>query len=133
MLKINKKVEYALMALKFMAYEKTQGQVTSAREICDRLGTPFDTTSKVMQCMNNFQILKSVKGTKGGYTLACELGSITYMQLERMIEKKDSENVCGQGAHICELYENCNIVSSIEGLNASLNTYLERLTLKQLF
>ena len=71
MLKINKKVEYALMALKFMA-DKTHSAIpnnqdnevvilTSAREICDEFNTPFDTTAKVMQLMNNHDILKSVK------------------------------------------------------------------------
>ena len=68
MLKINKKVEYALMALKFMAEEKAIGKITSAREICDKFNTPFDTTAKVMQAMNHHKILNSVKGTKGGYT-----------------------------------------------------------------
>ena len=66
MLKINKKVEYALIALKLML-EKEQGELTTAREVSDKFHTPFDTTAKVMQMMNSARMLESVKGVKGGY------------------------------------------------------------------
>ena len=39
MLKLNRKVEYGLVALKHMA-TKPEGALTSVREICDRFGTP---------------------------------------------------------------------------------------------
>jgi len=133
MLKINKKVEYALMALKFMAEEKAIGKITSAREICDKFNTPFDTTAKVMQAMNHHKILNSVKGTKGGYTLAKDLCEITYMELNRIVEKKYSQSICQSSKGLCELYDICNIINPIDRLNATLNNYLESLTIKDLF
>ena len=54
MLKINKKTEYALMALKFIG-ERENGALVTVREICDVLKTPFDTTAKVMQAMNHHE------------------------------------------------------------------------------
>ncbi|MBC7540904.1 MAG: Rrf2 family transcriptional regulator [Bacteriovorax sp.] len=142
MLKINKKVEYALMALKFMA-DKTptlsiNGQsneqitLTSAREICDEFNTPFDTTAKVMQLMNNHEILKSVKGIKGGYSLNKDLSKITYMNLVRLIEGKEVGRVCITNKGTCELFGKCNIVSPIELLNRKLNLFLETLSLADL-
>ena len=132
MLKINRKVEYALMALKFMS-EKSEENLTSAREVCDQFSTPFDTTAKVMQSMNQYGILKSVKGTKGGYFLSKSLSQITYMDLTRIVEKKDNSNVCMGNKGLCELYSSCNIVDPIEKLNRTLNEYLEKLTIAELF
>lgn len=136
MLKINKKVEYALMALKFMA-DKNRGPetntLTSAREVCDEFKTPFDTTAKVMQLMNNQDILKSVKGIKGGYSLNKSLNEITYMELVRLIEGKEHlGRVCESKQGTCELYGKCNIATPVEKLNRKLNLFLETLTLEDL-
>ncbi|MBI2521025.1 MAG: Rrf2 family transcriptional regulator [Bdellovibrio sp.] len=133
MLRINKKVEYALMALKFMSDEKTQGELASAREVCDKFHTPFDTTAKVMQAMNNSGILQSVKGIKGGYILARDLNTLTYMELARILEKKMGESLCRGSEGNCELLKDCNIAAPIERLNITLNQYLDQLSIKQLF
>lgn len=137
MLKVNKKVEYALMALKFMADKarpNSNGQhtLTSAREICDEFNTPFDTTAKVMQLMNNQEILKSVKGIKGGYSLNKDLSEITYMNLVRLIEGKVVGRVCVTDKGTCELFGKCNLATPLELLNRKLNLFLETLTLADL-
>lgn len=133
MLKINKKVEYALMALKFMADKNDYSPLVSAREICDAFHTPFDTTAKVMQVMNNHDILKSVKGIKGGYSLNKNLNDITYMELVQMIEGRlDLGRVCTNHKGTCELIGKCNISTPVENLNKKLNTFLENLTLAEL-
>ena len=138
MLKINKKVEYALMALKFMADKQSQSlesehALTSAREICAEFNIPFDTTAKVMQQMNNQDILKSTKGIKGGYSLNKNLDEITYMELVRLIEgKKEIGRVCSGTKGTCELFSKCNITTPVEQLNRKLNAFLETLSLSEL-
>ncbi len=133
MLKINKKVEYALMALKFMADKNDSIPLVSAREVCDAFHTPFDTTAKVMQVMNNHDILKSVKGIKGGYSLNKSLTEITYMELVQMVEGRDEiGRVCTNHKGTCELIGTCNISTPVENLNKKLNTFLENLTLAEL-
>lgn len=133
MLKINKKVEYALMALKFMADKNDQATLVSAREICDAFQTPFDTTAKVMQVMNSHDILKSVKGIKGGYFLNKNLGEITYMELVQMIEgREELGRVCSNHKGTCDFIVKCNISTPVENLNRKLNAFLENLTLAEL-
>ena len=133
MLKINKKVEYALMALKFMADKNDSTPLVSAREICDAFLTPFDTTAKVMQVMNNHDVLKSVKGIKGGYSLNISLNDITYMELIQMIEgREELGRVCTGHKGTCELLGKCNISTPVENLNRKLNSFLENLTLAEL-
>lgn len=120
------------MALREIA-ARDGGELTSAREICDRFKIPFDTTAKVMQAMNNAGILCSVKGTKGGYLLARSLESISYMDLVHLIEGKETEHFCESSKGQCELMGLCNISTPIEELNRKLNEFLENLTLHDLF
>ena len=129
MIKINRKVEYALMVLKLMK-EKTNGDLTTAREVCDRFETPFDTTAKVMQLMNNAEILHSHKGVKGGYTLACDLSQVSYMELVELIEGKSFMMDCHEGP--CELIHKCNISQPIKRLNDYLINIFNALSLNEL-
>lgn len=132
MIKINKKIEYAMIALKYIATQE-EGKLTSAREICDRFHTPFDTTAKVLQVMNNKGLLSSTKGIKGGYTLTRPLSQITFTELGRMIEGKESfGKFCENSKGVCDLYGICNIVTPIEVLNNKVNSFLSELTLEEL-
>jgi Rrf2 family protein len=129
MIKINRKIEYALMALKLMK-EKNLSELTTAREVCDRFETPFDTTSKVMQLMNNCGILLSHKGVKGGYTLARDLSEVSYMELVELIEGKSFMMDCHEGP--CDLYHKCNITQPIKRLNDYLINIFNSISLNEL-
>tara|TARA_B100001971_G_scaffold200866_1_gene212902 strand:+ start:619 stop:1074 length:456 start_codon:yes stop_codon:yes gene_type:complete len=129
MLKINKKVEYALIALKLML-EKEQGELTTAREVSDKFHTPFDTTAKVMQMMNSARMLESVKGVKGGYYLSCDLSNVSYMDLAEMIEGKSLSIDCETVK--CSLLGSCNISGPIKKLDQYLNVFFRDLSVKEL-
>ena len=119
------------MALKFIATRKN-GELTSAREICQNFQTPFDTTAKVMQKMNAAGILKSVKGIKGGYSLNTPLKEVTYMELVSLIEGKLVGRVCETEKGLCENFNLCNIIHPVEQLNRILTDFLKELTLEEL-
>lgn len=129
MIKINRKVEYALMVLKAMK-DKELSDLTTAREVCDRFHTPFDTTAKVMQQMNAGGILQSQKGVKGGYTLAKDLSKVTYIDLAQMIEGKSFMMDCHEGP--CDLYHTCNISQPIKRLNDYVLSIFSTLTLNEI-
>ena len=129
MIKINRKVEYALMVLKLVK-EKGPSELTTAREVCDRFELPFDTTAKVMQQMNGADFLHSHKGVKGGYTLARELSSISYIELAELIEGKSFMMDCHEGP--CDLIHTCNISQPIKRLNDYLINIFSSLTLHEL-
>ncbi len=130
MLKINRKVEYALMVLKFML-KKNKGELTSTREICQNFHTPFDTTAKVMQTMNNKKILSSMQGVKGGYFLTCNLNKINYIEFVNIIEGKKISLGCDSKG-TCHLQETCNIKTPITHLNNKLVNYLSTITVEEL-
>lgn len=129
MLKVSKKLEYALMALKFMS-ERPAGSLTSAREVADTLNIPFDPTSRVMQIMNNKGLLSSHQGKNGGYFLKLPLTEISYGELSEMIEGKLTNVKCIQGK--CEMVSCCTILSPIEKLNLKTTEFYFNLKLGEL-
>ena len=129
MIKLNRKVEYALMVLKLMKDKESQ-ELTTAREVCDRYETPFDTTAKVMQLMNTAGILHSQKGVKGGYTISKDLSEVSYLELVELIEGKSFMMDCHEGP--CELINKCNISQPIKRLNDYLITIFNSLSLNEL-
>jgi Rrf2 family protein len=129
MIKLNRKVEYALMVLKLMK-DKGPQELTTAREVCDRYETPFDTTAKVMQLMNTAGILHSQKGVKGGYTISKDLSEVSYLELVELIEGKSFMMDCHEGP--CELINKCNISQPIKRLNDYLITIFNSLSLNEL-
>lgn len=129
MIKVNRKVEYALMVLKLMK-EKKLNELTTAREVCDRFDVPFDTTSKVMQLMHNGGILNSHKGSKGGYSLGRSLLDISYRELVEMIEGKSIMMDCHEGP--CDLIHKCNITQPIRRLNDYLVSIFNSISLNEL-
>jgi Rrf2 family protein len=129
MIKINRKVEYALMVLKLMQ-DKGPLDLTSAREVGEKFGAPFDTVSKVMQLMNSHGLLISHKGVKGGYLLSKDLSEVTYLDLVKIIEGKNLMMDCHEGP--CEMFSQCNIIMPIKRLNDYLLTIFQSLSLSEL-
>jgi Rrf2 family protein len=130
MLKITKKIEYALMALRHMR-ERPKGELTTAREICDKYGAPFDTTAKVLQLLNAKGVVRSIQGVKGGYELDKPLNTISYRDLEVIIEGRTSALSCLSERSKCELIESCNIISPVQRLEFKLNEFLEKLSIEE--
>lgn len=132
MLKVNKKVEYALMSLKYMA-EKPESDLSTAREICDNLHIPFDPTARALQLLNQEDILSSIKGVKGGYKLNRPLSEVSFMQLSQIIEKQVDHSFCtDKSGKACELSENCTISSPMQNLGFQVNQFFNQLNLNEL-
>ena len=120
MIKLNKKVEYALMVLKHLKNHEAQ-DLTTAREISDLYQIPFDTTAKVMQQLNTAGWLLSLKGVKGGYCLSQDLNLVTLVDVVELIEQKSFGMSCENGP--CELISTCNITTPYK----KIHDYIERM------
>ena len=65
MLRLSKKADYALMAMKHLAQTQT-GTSTSAREIAESYDIPIELMAKVLQKLVRKGLLVSTQGTRGG-------------------------------------------------------------------
>ena len=131
MLKLSKKLEYALIILRHLSDSKDQ--IITAKEICDKFSTPFDTTSKVLQSLNQEGLISSKQGARGGYCLEKTLQTISFLELAQIIEPRLPTIDCIQEGKQCEQASTCNIITPMQQLNDHLNGFLNSLTLEQLF
>ena len=69
MLRLSKKTDYALMAMKHLALLGDRGS-SSAREIAEQYDIPVELMAKVLQRLARRKLLQSHQGTRGGYELA---------------------------------------------------------------
>ena len=69
MLRLSKKADYALMAMKHLA-TRTDLASASAREIAEEYDIPVELMAKVLQRLARRGLLTSHQGTRGGYRLA---------------------------------------------------------------
>src|SRR5258705_6359416 len=68
MLRLSKKADYALMAMKHLA-QKRDVSSTSAREIAEQYDIPIELMAKVLQRLVRLRLLAPPQGARGGYML----------------------------------------------------------------
>lgn len=132
MFKINRKIEYALIALKHMSH-KTQGQLTSAKEICDIYQTPFDPTARVLQIMAQHGIVRAEHGAHGGYQVIKDLSKISLAELTDMLTGPIEIANCFHGDYShCELTASCNVVGPMLNLNEKISSLFRTIVVTDL-
>ena len=132
MFKINRKIEYALIALKHMS-NKAPGQLTSAKEICDLYHTPFDPTARVLQIMAQHEILRAEQGAHGGYQILKDLNKITVGDLSDIIVGPLEIASCFHGDYShCGLTTSCNVIGPMLNLNERISALFHTLKVTEL-
>jgi Rrf2 family nitric oxide-sensitive transcriptional repressor len=129
--RLNRKVEYALMALKIMA-QKRAGQLTSTKEVVDLIGCPFDATAHILQLLVQKDILRSEQGAKGGYVLVRDLTHLSVLDLMEMILGPIAIVRCLDEHSDCDLKGQCNIVSPVANLNRKLIEFYRSVSVGEL-
>lgn len=129
--RLNRKVEYALMALKVMA-QKRAGELTSAKEVVEKTGCPFDATARVLQQMAQKGVLRSEQGAHGGYVLIRDLTRVSFYELNEMIIGPLALAKCLTDEPDCDLKKSCNIISPISVLNRKMAEFYQDLSVGEL-
>src|ERR1700740_1173060 len=107
MLRLSKKADYALMAMKHLALRGDR-ESSSAREIAEPYDIPIELLAKVLQRLVRRGLLASHQGTRGGYQLARGPGSITVADVIQAIDGPVTVTACSTEEASCEQYAKCN-------------------------
>jgi FeS assembly SUF system regulator len=108
MLRLSKKADYALMAMKHLA-QKPGAPSTSAREIAEQYDIPIELLAKVLQRLVRTGLLVSTQGTRGGYTLSRASAAISVADVIQAIDGPLTVTACSTEKNTCEQYSKCNI------------------------
>ena len=108
MLRLSKKADYALLAMRHLAANAERGAV-SARELAEAYDVPPELLAKVLQKLVRGRLLTSVQGIRGGYGLARPAGAISVVDVIHAIDGPLTVTACSETNHNCEQYSKCNI------------------------
>lgn len=131
MVKLSRKTEYALISLKHLG-TKNMNELTSAKEISNLYGAPFDVVSRVLQILNQGGIVKSIQGVQGGYLLIKNLSDVSFYELIELIEGPLSLVKCIHDNVSCEMAKSCNIISPLAALNEKITDFYKTIKISEL-
>jgi FeS assembly SUF system regulator len=108
MLRLSKKADYALMAMKHLAI-RTDAASASAREIAEQYDIPVELMAKVLQQLARRGLLTSHQGTRGGYQLSKPSTSISVADIIQAIDGPLTMTSCSTEDEQCEQFTKCNV------------------------
>ena len=133
MVKLNRTTEYSLMAISYIR-NKPNGEVSSAREISEFYGVPFEILAKTLQKLKEKGVIASTYGTRGGYILSKDLNALDLGTFLRMMEGPVSLVSCStpENHHDCEYLSKCNLKGAMFNLNTRIAEFLHRISLEEI-
>ena len=108
MLRLSKKADYALMAMKHLAV-RTDAASASAREIAEQYDIPIELMAKVLQQLARRGLLTSHQGTRGGYQLSKPTTAISVADIIQAIDGPLTMTSCSTEDEQCEQFMKCNV------------------------
>ena len=138
MLKLSKKVDYALILLGRL-HEGGQAPgaaslpAESAREMAERHNLPQPMVANILKSLTAARILTSTRGAQGGYSLAREARRISLAELVEALDGPIGLMDCTQAATRCELESGCPMHSPIQRVQAKFREFMTAYTLADIF
>ena len=107
-MRLSKKADYALMAVRHLALRSGPSSA-SAREIAEQYDIPIELMAKVLQRLVRAGLLISTQGTRGGYTLSRPSEAISVADVIQAIDGPFTVTACSSEKNDCEQYSKCSI------------------------
>ena len=131
MLKLTKKADYALMAMKHLA-EQSSGAARSAKDVSDAYGIPPEALAKILQRLAKAGLLHSQHGINGGYTLARPAHTISAFEVIQAIDGPLFITSCVTVRGECDQSDRCNIREPLRKVNESIEGVLKRIKISHM-
>jgi len=131
LLKLTKKADYALMAMKHLAEHSAEGS-RSAKDVADAYGIPPEALAKILQRLVKTGLLHSQHGTNGGYTLARAAHTISAFEVIQAIDGPLFITSCITVRGECDQSDRCNIREPLRKVNESIEAVLKRIKISHM-
>ncbi len=108
MLRLSKKADYALMAMKHLASDPRR-RAASAREIAEKYDIPVDLMAKVLPRLVRSGLLISHQGIRGGYKLAQPPAATSVAAVIEAIDGPLTMTACTPDHDKCDQFSKCTV------------------------
>ena len=108
MLRLSKKADYALIAMKHLALRPDRA-AASAREIAEQYDIPTELMAKVLQRLARRGLLESHQGTRGGYQLSRPPSAISVADVIQAVDGPLTVTACSTEEENCDQYSKCSV------------------------
>lgn len=131
MLRLTKKADYGLIALKHLA-ELPPGHAQSAKDIAQAYHIPTPLLAKVLQTLARSGVVVSHAGIHGGYSLGRPASQITAFEVIRSIEGPLFIASCTTSHGDCDLLSSCTVKEPLRKLNDTIQNLLQDMRISDL-
>ncbi len=132
MLRLSKKTDYGLLALRYLAAEAPSG-VASARAIAERYDIPVELLAKVLQHLARRGFVAAQKGAHGGYHLTRPASDISLAEIVQAIDGPLAITACGRDEEDqCEQFGSCTVRDPLSRVKDRILSVLQAMTLAEM-
>jgi Rrf2 family protein len=133
MLRLTKKADYSLIALKhFASREQQTGDAVSAKEVAETCGIPLPLLSKLLQKLSKTGFLMSAYGTNGGYRLARDPKLISILQVIRAIDGPIVLANCFTEPGDCDHTDRCTVRQPLRRVQEAIMRLLQSMSIQDM-
>src|SRR5713101_7039847 len=131
MLKLTKKADYGLMAMKHLAERAPKGSC-SAKDVAEAYGIPQEALAKILQRLAKSGLLRSQHGINGGYTLARDAKTISAFEVIQAIDGPLFITSCVTVRGECGQTDRCTVREPLRKVNQSIERVLKNINISQM-
>jgi Rrf2 family protein len=130
MLKLTKKADYGLIAVRHLAEHADLG-ACSAKDLAEMYGIPQEALAKILQRLARSGLLTSQHGTNGGYVLSRDPRKISALEVIRAIEGPLFQSSC-KSVKGCGTSLKCTVREPLQKVGRAIEEVLGNLTVWEL-
>jgi Rrf2 family protein len=131
MLKLTKKADYGLMAMKHLAEHANRGSC-SAKDVAEVYGIPQEALAKILQRLAKVGLVRSQHGMNGGYTLTRDPKTISAFEVIKAIDGPLFITSCVSVRGECGQSNRCTIREPLRKVNESIEKVLRNIMISQM-
>ncbi len=128
MFKLNRKSEYALLAVQELA-RRPPAALASVADLAVAASIPPEVLAKVLQGLKRAGVLEAAKGSGGGYKLARPLEKLRFLDVIRPFEEQLAVVACQEHDTNCDREPQCHLRDPMAVLNGFVMRQIEGLTM----
>lgn len=131
MLRLSRETDYGLLAMMYIA-ARSEGAPAYRREIASHYNIPPEFLAKVLQKLSRRGLIRSFRGTQGGYLLARTPETITLADVVEAVDGPMSLVDCQRDGCACPQEEACTVQGTLVEVQQEIRRVLGRVSLSEM-